>query len=228
MGLKDKRCVPCEGGTPPLDEATTSKLLGQVSGWSTAARSGSAAHHASASSSSTSWPRWRSSTRWPRWRRKRGTIPTSAVHYNRVDVTLWTHAVSGPVRKRLHPRGQDRRYPGVMQGGVAISGATGLLGTALAASCARDGIPVSALVRDTVRGADLLPSAKLHAWDATRGSPPADGIRGRRRRRQPAGRAWSTKRWSEARKKQLARQPRRRHARAGRRPARSARDARGC
>ena len=44
-----------------------------------------------------------------------------------------------------------------MQGGIAITGATGQLGSALAASCARDGIPVSALVRDTVRAAALLP-----------------------------------------------------------------------
>jgi len=44
-----------------------------------------------------------------------------------------------------------------MQGGVAIAGATGLIGSTLAASCARDGIKVSALVRDTVRAADRLP-----------------------------------------------------------------------
>jgi uncharacterized protein len=90
-----------------------------------------------------------------------------------------------------------------MQGGVAITGATGLLGTALAASCARDNIPVSALVRDTVRGADLLPSAKLYAWDATRGSPPAAAFDGVEVVVNLMGETVTDKRWSEARKKQL-------------------------
>jgi len=40
MGLKEKRCVPCEGGTPPLDDGAISKLLGQVSGWSTLSEAG--------------------------------------------------------------------------------------------------------------------------------------------------------------------------------------------
>jgi uncharacterized protein (TIGR01777 family) len=90
-----------------------------------------------------------------------------------------------------------------MQGGVAIAGATGLIGTALAASCAREGIPVSALVRDTVRAAELLPSATLHAWDATRGSPPAEAFNGVDVVVNLVGEALADKRWSEARKKQL-------------------------
>src|SRR5262245_39513474 len=90
-----------------------------------------------------------------------------------------------------------------MQGAVAITGATGLLGTALAASCARDGIPVSALVRDTARGADRLPSAKLHAWDATRGPPPAAAFEGVDVIVNLTGEAVIDKRWSDARKKQL-------------------------
>jgi len=90
-----------------------------------------------------------------------------------------------------------------MQGGIAIAGATGQLGTAMAASCARDGIPVSALVRNTARGADLLPSAKLHAWDATRGSPPADAFDGVDVVINLLGENLAEKRWSDARKKQL-------------------------
>ena len=31
--LTDKHCVPCEGGTPPLDEATTTLLMGEILGW---------------------------------------------------------------------------------------------------------------------------------------------------------------------------------------------------
>ncbi|HEY7371728.1 MAG TPA: TIGR01777 family oxidoreductase [Polyangia bacterium] len=90
-----------------------------------------------------------------------------------------------------------------MQGGVAIAGATGLIGTTLAASCARDGIAVSALVRDTVRAADVLPSATLHAWDATRGSPPADALNGADVVVNLIGEPLADKRWTDARKKQL-------------------------
>lgn len=32
--LKDKKCVPCEGGTPPLDSAKIEELLKEVPGWS--------------------------------------------------------------------------------------------------------------------------------------------------------------------------------------------------
>jgi len=73
----------------------------------------------------------------------------------------------------------------------------------MAASCARDGIPVSALVRNTARGADLLPSAKLHAWDATRGSPPAEAFDGVDVVINLLGENLGEKRWSDARKKQL-------------------------
>jgi uncharacterized protein (TIGR01777 family) len=90
-----------------------------------------------------------------------------------------------------------------MQGGIAITGATGQLGTALAASCARDGIPVSALVRDTVRAAELLPSAQLHAWDATRGSPPTEAFADVDVVVNLMGEGIADKRWSDARKKQL-------------------------
>jgi NAD dependent epimerase/dehydratase family enzyme len=90
-----------------------------------------------------------------------------------------------------------------MQGGVAIAGATGLIGTTLAASCARDGIPVSALVRDTVRAADLLRTATLYAWDATRGSPPIDALNGADVVVNLVGEPVADKRWTDARKKQL-------------------------
>jgi len=91
----------------------------------------------------------------------------------------------------------------VSDSGVAITGATGLLGTALAASCARDGIAVSALVRDTHRAAEVLPSATLHAWDATHGPPPADAFKGVDVVVNLMGEAVADKRWNDVRKKQL-------------------------
>ena len=86
---------------------------------------------------------------------------------------------------------------------VAITGATGLIGTALAASLARDGIRVSALVRNTARAAELLPAATLHAWDATRGPPPEAAFDGVGVVVNLIGEGIADRRWSEARKKAL-------------------------
>jgi uncharacterized protein (TIGR01777 family) len=87
--------------------------------------------------------------------------------------------------------------------GVAITGATGLIGTALAASCARDGMRVTALVRDTARAAARLPAATLAAWDATRGSPPESAFEGIDVVVNLAGESISDGRWTDARKKKL-------------------------
>jgi 4a-hydroxytetrahydrobiopterin dehydratase len=94
MSLKDKRCVPCEGGTPPLDELTTRKLLGQVSGWAVVPEGDQ--------------PRLRKRFDFVDFLAAMAFIdklaavaeeeahhPDFCVHYSRVDVTLWTHAVSG-------------------------------------------------------------------------------------------------------------------------------------
>jgi len=87
--------------------------------------------------------------------------------------------------------------------GVVIAGAAGLVGTALAASCARDGIRVAALVRNVARAAERLPSATLHAWDATRGSPPEAAFEGADVVVNLAGESIADGRWTEARKKLL-------------------------
>ena len=94
MSLKDKRCVPCEGGTPPLDDATTRKLLGQISGWAVASEAGEA--------------RLRKRFEFVDFLAAMAFVdkmaavaeeeahhPDFCVHYSRVDVTLWTHAVGG-------------------------------------------------------------------------------------------------------------------------------------
>ncbi|HVV52649.1 MAG TPA: TIGR01777 family oxidoreductase [Polyangia bacterium] len=88
-------------------------------------------------------------------------------------------------------------------GSVAITGATGLIGTALAASCARDGLRVSALVRNTARAAERLPSATLHAWDGTAGPPPEAALQGADVVVNLIGESISGGRWSEARMKRL-------------------------
>ncbi|HVT08255.1 MAG TPA: TIGR01777 family oxidoreductase [Polyangia bacterium] len=86
---------------------------------------------------------------------------------------------------------------------VAITGATGLIGTAVAASCARDGMRVAALVRNTARAADRLAGATLHAWDATSGLPPEAALAGADAVVNLVGEPIAEGRWTDARKKQL-------------------------
>jgi uncharacterized protein (TIGR01777 family) len=86
---------------------------------------------------------------------------------------------------------------------IAIAGATGLVGSALAAACRRAGMKVSALVRDTARAAERLPGAALHAWDATTGPPPEAAFEGVDVVVNLIGEPVSGGRWTEARKKRL-------------------------
>jgi uncharacterized protein (TIGR01777 family) len=87
--------------------------------------------------------------------------------------------------------------------GVAITGASGLIGTALAQACARDGLRVSALVRDTARAAERLPSATLYPWDAQQGPPPEAAFEGVDVVVNLVGESISSGRWNEARMKRL-------------------------
>jgi uncharacterized protein len=86
---------------------------------------------------------------------------------------------------------------------VLIAGATGLLGTALAASCARDGLAVVALVRDVGRAAPKLPGATLHAWDGAKGPPPAAAFEGVDVVVNLGGENIGGRRWSDAQKQRL-------------------------
>jgi uncharacterized protein (TIGR01777 family) len=86
---------------------------------------------------------------------------------------------------------------------VLIAGATGLIGTALAASCARDGLAVAALVRDVATAAPRLPGVTLHAWDATMGPPPAVAFEGVDVVVNLMGEPISGSRWSDVKKQRL-------------------------
>ncbi len=88
---------------------------------------------------------------------------------------------------------------------VLIAGATGLIGTALTASCARDGLTVAALVRPFTMGraAARLPGATLHAWDGTKGPPPPDAFDGVDVVVNLVGEPIAGRRWSTAQKQRL-------------------------
>jgi 4a-hydroxytetrahydrobiopterin dehydratase len=88
--LATKRCVPCEGGVPKLDAARVSQLLSEVDGWQaqddklhkTFLFEGFLAGMAFLG-------------RVAELAEKEQHHPDFCVHYNRVDFTIWTHAVGG-------------------------------------------------------------------------------------------------------------------------------------
>jgi 4a-hydroxytetrahydrobiopterin dehydratase len=97
MQLNEKHCVPCEGGTPPLDDATAKKLLGEVKGWSL--RAGADAGNPAQISKRYEFADFLGAMafidKMGALAEREGHHPDFCVHYSRVDVTLWTHAVRG-------------------------------------------------------------------------------------------------------------------------------------
>lgn len=88
--LTNKRCVPCEGGVPPLTGAEIAALLPQVPGWRVEAG------------------KLRCELRFPDFvtlmafvnqvadlAEAEGHHPDFSVHYSRLDFTVWTHAIDG-------------------------------------------------------------------------------------------------------------------------------------
>ncbi len=93
--LEDRHCVPCEGGTPPLDDATTTLLLGEVSGWRRKNEAGGPRI--------TKHLTFKDFVGAVAFLDKLAIIAEAEGHhpdfclqqYNQVDVTLWTHSVGG-------------------------------------------------------------------------------------------------------------------------------------
>src|SRR5579862_10068804 len=90
MSLKNEKCVPCEGGTPALSEARIRELLPELSGWDV--RDGRLrkdlkfADFVSAMSFLNSLAEVAE---------REGHHPDFCVHYDRVELTVWTHAIGG-------------------------------------------------------------------------------------------------------------------------------------
>ena len=180
-------------GTPPLDDATTRPLLGEVPGWGLRGR-GRASRRASRSSFEFAdfLAAMAFVDKLAALAEDEAHHPDFCVHYNQVDVTLWTHSVGGlsendfilaakldatagwaetgglPAARRHRGRHGSRRDP-----------ALGRL------RCARDGIKVvgararhRARRRAVARG-DAAPVGR------DEGAAPRGGVRRGRRGRQP-------------------------------------------
>jgi 4a-hydroxytetrahydrobiopterin dehydratase len=95
MALKDKRCVPCEGGTPPLDAQAARRLLDEVKGWQLSAAPGKAGEISKRFDFADFLAAMAFVDKMAALAEEEGHHPDFCVHYNRVDVTLTTHAVRG-------------------------------------------------------------------------------------------------------------------------------------
>lgn len=90
MKLTDKKCVPCEGGVPRLTPKQTSDLLARVDGW-----------EAREEKIHKTWTFFDFAAAMDfvnamaEVAEDEGHHPDFSVHFNRVDVTIWTHAIDG-------------------------------------------------------------------------------------------------------------------------------------
>ena len=115
-----------------------------------------------------------------------GHHPDFCVHYSRSTSRSGPTPSAGSRRTTSFWRRSSTGSVRVMQREASsIAGATGPDGTALAASCARDGIPVSALVRDTARGRRAAARGQAARLGRDARAAARGRLRRRRRRRQP-------------------------------------------
>jgi 4a-hydroxytetrahydrobiopterin dehydratase len=90
MSLAEKRCVPCEGGIPPLGAAEVQGFLSQVPGWSLQGkwitREFTFKNFVAA---------MKFLSRVADVAEGEGHHPDIHIHYNRVRFDIWTHAIDG-------------------------------------------------------------------------------------------------------------------------------------
>jgi 4a-hydroxytetrahydrobiopterin dehydratase len=94
MLLREKHCVPCQEGTPALDDATTRLLLGDVKGWSVESTAGKP-HLAKRFEFRDFLGAMAFVDKMAALAEAEGHHPDFCVHYSRVEVTLWTHVAHG-------------------------------------------------------------------------------------------------------------------------------------
>jgi len=97
--LKDKHCVPCEGGIPALDERTSKLLLDEVAGWTLQQAQGEQPEQPARITKRFQFADFLGAMafvdKMGALAEREGHHPDFCVHYSRVDVTLWTHAARG-------------------------------------------------------------------------------------------------------------------------------------
>src|ERR1043165_3356561 len=90
MALRDRKRAPCEGGTKPLSKGATQRLLGQVPEW---------IERSKKLRRTLTFADFREAMRFvdrvAEIAEEENHHPDFCVHYDRVDFTIWTHAIDG-------------------------------------------------------------------------------------------------------------------------------------
>ena len=90
MDLKDKKCVPCEGGVPKLEPKEIAALIGGTPGWTVREEKLNKTFTFKDFFSAILFI-----NKMADLAEREGHHPDFCVHYSRVDISIFTHAVSG-------------------------------------------------------------------------------------------------------------------------------------
>ncbi|HEY7112132.1 MAG TPA: 4a-hydroxytetrahydrobiopterin dehydratase [Thermoanaerobaculia bacterium] len=91
-GLASRHCVPCRGGVAPLSETAAAKLLAETPRWSL----GEGATRLSRRFEFRDFVQaMEFVNRVAEIAEAEGHHPDIAIHWNKVELTLWTHAIGG-------------------------------------------------------------------------------------------------------------------------------------
>lgn len=92
MNLLSKKCIPCEGGTPPLTSQKIQNLQGQLSSpWRVLENKKILRKYTFKDFTAA----MRFVNKVAELAEHEGHHPDIAIHYNRVTLELWTHAIGG-------------------------------------------------------------------------------------------------------------------------------------
>lgn len=89
-GLKDQKCLPCEGGIPKLSQEEAQGLLGELSGWSLDDGKIRKLFKFKNFVQAVAFI-----NRLAEVAEAEGHHPDFCVHYREVDLSIWTHAIGG-------------------------------------------------------------------------------------------------------------------------------------
>src|SRR4051794_3391367 len=90
--LSNQKCVPCEGGTPPLTDAEAQKYIGQISGWTLDIKKQQITKKYKFADFVASMA---FVNKIAALAEKLGHHPDLFISYNNVTITLTTHAIKG-------------------------------------------------------------------------------------------------------------------------------------
>jgi 4a-hydroxytetrahydrobiopterin dehydratase len=91
-GLAGKKCVPCRGGIPPLTEPAAKELLARTPGWALA-ENGARLQRRFEFRDFVAAMEF--VNRVAGIAEQEGHHPDIAIHWNKVDLVLWTHKIGG-------------------------------------------------------------------------------------------------------------------------------------